>query len=91
MYPRLVWKPVDEEERAKLLPVAPCEAPQAIDGRQLVFEDPPTCSLFATLAITNLLVLCPHNADGGLFYVPSDPATAWPALSLARVVSRRLV
>ena len=54
MYPRLVLKAVEEEERAKPLPVAPFEAPRVIDGWQLGLEDPSTWPLSATLTISDM-------------------------------------
>ena len=54
MYPRLLLKTVDEEERAAPLPVAPSEAARTVDGRAPSLQDPPTWVLQSTLTITDM-------------------------------------
>ena len=51
MYPRLVLKSVDEEERAAPLPVV---LPRTVDGRAPSRQDPPTWLLQLTLPITDM-------------------------------------
>ena len=54
MYPRLVLKSVDEEERAAPPPMAPSEAARTVDGRAPSLQDPPTWVLQSTLTITDM-------------------------------------
>ena len=54
VYPRLVLKSVDEEERAAPLPMAPWEAARTVDGRAPSLQDPPTWLLQSTLTITDM-------------------------------------
>ena len=54
VYPRLVLKSVDEEERAAPLPVAPSEAARTVDGRAPSLQDPSTWVLQSTLTITDM-------------------------------------
>ena len=66
MYPRLVLKSVDEEERAAPLPVAPSEAARTVDGRAPSLQDPPTWVLQSTLTITDMH--SPVTRQGGTFW-----------------------
>ena len=54
VYPRVVVKSVDEEERAAPLPVAPSEAARTVDGRAPSLQDPPTWLLQSTLTTTDM-------------------------------------
>ena len=65
MYPRLVLKSVDEEERAAPLPLAPLEAVRTVDGRAPSLQDPPTWLLQSTLTITD--IHSPVTTQGGTF------------------------
>ena len=66
MYPRLVLKSVDEEERAAPLPVAPLEAARTVAGRAPSLQDPPTWVLQSTLTITGMH--SPVTRQGGRFW-----------------------
>ena len=54
MYPRLVLKSIDEEERAAPLPVAPSEAARTVDWPAPSLQVPPTWVLQSTLTITDM-------------------------------------
>ena len=75
VYPRLVVKPVDDEERAAALPVPPSEAAWTVDGRAPSLHDPPTWLLQSTLTITDMH--SPVTKQGGTFWyldcTPSVP------------------
>ena len=66
VYPRLVLKSVDEEERAAPLPVAPLEATRTVDGRAPCIQGPPTWVFQSTLTITDMH--SPVTRQGGTFW-----------------------
>ena len=66
VYSRLVLKPVDEEEQAAPLPVAPSEAARTVDERAPSLQDPPTWPLQSTLTITDMH--SPVTRQGGTFW-----------------------
>ena len=74
MYPRLVLKYVDEEERAAPLPVVPSEAARAVDGRAPSLQDPLTWLLRSTLTITDMRSLV--TRQGGTFWYRDCMLTA---------------
>ena len=75
VYPRLVLKSVDEEERAASLPVAPSEAARTVDGRAPSLQDPPTWLLQSTLTITDMH--SPVTRQGStLWYRDSTPTVS---------------
>ena len=88
MYPRLVLKFVDEEERAAPLPVAPWEAARTVDGRAPSLQDLLTWVLQSTLTISDMH--SPVTRQGGTFWYrdctltvrKSKPATS-PAIAVA--------
>ena len=66
MYPRLVLKSVDEEERAATPPVAPSEAARIEDRRAPSPQDPPTWVLQSMLTIIDMH--SPVTREGGTFW-----------------------
>ena len=66
VYPRLVLKSVDEEERAAPLPMAPSEAARTVDGQAPSLQDPLTWLLQSTLTITGMH--SPMTRQGGTFW-----------------------
>ena len=74
LYPRLVLKSVDEEERAAPLPVAPLEATRTVDGRAPSLQDPPTWVFQSTLTITDMH--SPVTRQGGTLWYRDCTLTA---------------
>ena len=74
VYPRLVLKSVDEEERAAPLSVAPSEAARIVDVRAPSLQDPPTWLLQSTLTITDMRSLV--TRQGGTFWYGDCTLTA---------------
>ena len=66
VYPRLVVKSVDEEDRATPLPMAPSETTRTVDGRAPSLQDPPTWLLQSMLTITDMH--SPATRQGGTFW-----------------------
>ena len=73
MYPWLVLKSVDEEERAAPRPVASSEAARTVDGRAPSLQDPPTWVLQSTLTITDMH--SPVTRQGGTFWYRDSTVT----------------